>query len=164
MPAAPGALAAGDDDAPLTELCPGIVTLDGIRPISATTQTYDGDATLGPFGAVSIYELAAGDADVIIGRYDQALADCATYSATLADGTALEMGYAARDLGSYGDESHTYGNAGTADGFPIDNDIILIKSGDNLAIVTALHILALADGTISKPLAEGAVVVLEGLG
>ena len=75
---------------------------------------------------------------------------------------------ATRDLGSFGDASSGYGNAGTittADGtFPIDSDIILVRSGDNLALVTALHILSPADGSISVPLAEGSVAALGVLG
>ncbi len=160
MPAPPGALTLGGTDAPLAELCPGIVTLEGITPISATTQHYDGDPTLGPFGAVTVYELGDGDADVIVGRYDQAVTECASFTSALADGTALELGYVTRDLGSYGDGSPGYAVLGTAGGFPIDTDIILVRSGNNLALVTGLHILNPADGSVAKPLAEGAVAAL----
>ena len=167
MPAPPGGLAVGGNDPPLADLCPGITTLEGIEPISASSQGYDGDPALGPFGAITVYELAPGDADIIVGRYDQAVSECASYTTEL-DGNGLDLGYATRDLGSYGDASAGYGNAGTittADGtFPIDSDIILIRSGDNLALVTALHVLSPADGSISVPLAEGAVVALAVLG
>ncbi len=160
MPPAPTGLRATDNDPPLTDLCPGITTLDGIEPISATTQNYGGDPQLGPFGAVTIYELQPGDADTILARYDQAVAECAEFTSSLDDGTPLELGYVARDLGSFGDESFGYGVAGTAGGFPIDTDIVLIRSGDHLALVTALHILSPADGSVLGPLADGAVTAL----
>lgn len=167
MPDAPAGVSASDTDPPLADLCPGITTLAGIEPISATTQNYDGDPALGPFGAVTVYELAAGDADTIVGRYDQAVSECSAYTTEL-DGNGLELGYATRDLGSFGDGSPGFGNAGTittADGtFPIDSDIILVRSGDNLALVTGLHVLSPADGSIAKPLAEGAVTALGVLG
>ncbi|MCP4958675.1 MAG: ABC transporter substrate-binding protein [Actinomycetia bacterium] len=164
MPDPPGILTVASTDQPLGVLCPGITTLEGIEAISATTQNYAGDPQLGPRAAVTIYELGEGDADIILGRYDQALNECTEYSAELADGTALELGYAARDLGSFGPESYTYGLAGTAGGFPIDTDIVLIRSGNNLALVTALHILSPADGSVVTPLAESAAEILAGLG
>jgi hypothetical protein len=74
------------------------------------------------------------------------------------------VGDVTRDLGSYGDASPGYAVSGTAGGFAIDADIILVRSGSNLAIVTALHLLTPADGSISKPLADGAVAALAVLG
>lgn len=162
MPAAPAGLSTGNTDAPLEELCPGLVVLDGIEPISATTQNYLGDPSFGPFAAVTVYELAPGDADVILGRYEQALTDCAEYTATLDTGE-LAAGYVARDLGSFGDQSASYGNAGTVSGFPIDVDIVVVKTGDNLAIATSLHVGSAADGSVAT-LAEGAAEILAGLG
>jgi hypothetical protein len=164
MPGAPGTLTVADNEAPLEDLCPGITTLEGIEPISATTQTYDGDATLGPFASVTVYELAEGDADVIYGRYEQAVTDCADFVSALADGTELLLGYVARDLGSWGDETRSYGVLGTAGGFPIDTDIAVIRSGNNLALVTALYILAPADGTLVAELGDGAVAALAAAG
>lgn len=164
MPPPPAGLTIGNTDPPLPELCPGISFLDTIEPISGTHQQYVGDATLGPFAVINIYELAEGEADAIIGRYDQALIDCAQFSSVLeSTGAALELGYVDRDLGSWGDETHTYGNSGTADGFPIDSDIVLIKTGNNLAVVTSLHILTPADGSVAG-LAESAASILATLG
>ncbi len=163
MPAPPAGLTLGNTDPPLADLCPGITVLDGIAPISATSQSYTGDPTLGPFAAVNIYELAPGEVDTIIGRYDQAVTDCAEYSTTV-DGAAVEAGITTRDLGSHGDSTSGYGLVGTVDGFAIDTDIVLIRTGDNLAIVTALYVLAPADGGVVTPLAEGAAGILAGLG
>ncbi len=163
MPAAPAGLTIGNTDPPLSDLCPGISLLDTIEPASATYQQYVGDPTFGPFVNINIYELGDGEADAIIGRYDQALVDCADFTATLADGTVVIAGYVARDLGSWGDETHSYGNAGTAGGFAIDTDIVAIKTGNNLAIVTSLHVLAAADGSVAG-LAEEAAGILAGLG
>ena len=163
MPAPPDGMTPGNTDPPLADLCPGLTTLDGIDPISATFQAYTGDPTLGPFAQINIYELAAGDADVIIGRYDQALTDCAQYSTT-SDSGPVEAGFTTRDLGSFGESSNGYAVVGTVGGFAIDTDIVVIKTGDNLAIVTALYVLAAADGGIVTPLAEGAAGILAGLG
>lgn len=160
----PDGLTATNTDPPLEELCPGISLLDGIEPVSATFQQYRGaDPNLGPFVAINIYELASGDADAIVGRYDQALVDCAEFSAVSPTGAALELGYVARDFGSFGDESSGYGIPGTGDGFPIDTDTLLIKVGDNLAVVSSLHILSPADGSVTN-YADTAVEVLNGLG
>jgi peptide/nickel transport system substrate-binding protein len=162
MPPPPAGLTVGGTDPPLADLCPDVSLLDGIVPISATHQGYTGDPTFGPFPAISIYELAPGEADAIIGQYDLAVVDCAQYNATL-NGAAIVAGYSARDLGSWGDETYSYGNAGTVDGFAIDSDIILVKTGDNLAVVTALFVLAPTDGTAAE-LAEAAAGILAGLG
>ncbi|MCB0989590.1 MAG: ABC transporter substrate-binding protein, partial [Acidimicrobiales bacterium] len=156
MPAAPPGLRMAGNGPPLADLCPGITTLEGIEPISATSQSYPGDPQLGPNGQVTIYVLEPGDADTIIGRYEQAVAECVEFSTELDDGTPVNLGYVSRDLGSFGPESYGYGVAGDAGGFPIDSDIVLIRSGDNLALVTALHILSPADGSVVTPLAEGA--------
>lgn len=161
MPAPPTGLTVGGTDPPLEELCPGLSTLGEILPISATHQGYVGDPTFGPFGAVNIYELAPGEADEILGRYDQALVDCADYTATLDAGEVI-AGYVARDFGSYGDASAAYGNAGTISGFAIDTDIVVIKTGDNLAIVTMLYVVAEPDGAIAGLAAE-AEALLAGL-
>lgn len=164
MPAPPAGLTLGNTDPPLDVICPDISFLDTIEPISATHQQYVGDPTLGPFAVINIYELAEGQADEIIGRYDQALVDCAEFSSILpSTGAALELGYVSRDFGSWGDETHGYGSAGTADGFPIDSDIVLIKTGNNLAVVTSLHILSPADGSVAG-LAASAAEILTGLG
>ncbi len=162
MPAPPAALTVGDTEPPLPVLCPDIETLDGITPISATTQNYDGAPQVGPFGAITIYELEPGDADIVFERYEQALAECDAYSAVL-NGTALNLGYTTRDLGSWGDRSLTLANVGDAGGFPIDIDNILIQVGDDLALVTALHVLTPSDGSVSLPLAEAAAGILAGL-
>ncbi len=163
MPAPPTGLTVGSTDPPLDDLCPGISFLDTIVPITATHQIYGGDPTFGPFAAINIYELASGEADAIIGRYDQAVIECADYTATLAAGGNVIAGYTERDLGTWGDESHSYGNAGTVDGFAIDSDIVLIKRGDNLAVVTSLHILAEPDGTVVG-FADAADGILAALG
>lgn len=158
MPAPPAGLTAGSTDAPLEELCPGLSVLDAIVPISATHQNYAGDPTFGPFGAVSIYELAPGEADEIIGRYDQALVDCAEYTATLDAGEVI-AGYTERDLGAYGDDSRGYSNAGTISGFAIDTEIVVAKVGDNLTVVTMLYVVAESDGAVTG-LATEAVALL----
>lgn len=163
MPPPPAPLNLGKNEPPLVDLCPGLTTLEGITPISATYQGYTGDATLGPFAAINIYELAPGDADIIIGRYDQALADCADYTSTSASG-AVAAGFITRELGSFGDSSYGYAVVGTvAAVYAIDSDIVLIKTGDNLAIVTSLSVLVPADGSIVTPLAEAAAAILAGL-
>ena len=161
MPAAPTGLTAGGTDPPLEELCPGLSVLDAIVPISATHQSYGGDPTFGPFAAVNIYELAPGEAAEILARYEQALADCAEYSATIDAGQVL-AGYTARDLGSYGDVSAGYSNAGTINGAAIDTEIVVINTGDNLAIVTFLYVLSPSDGAITGLAAE-AEGILAGL-
>ncbi|MEM9651430.1 MAG: ABC transporter substrate-binding protein [Actinomycetota bacterium] len=164
LPPPPAGLTAAGNDAPLTELCPGISFLDTIEPISATFQQYQADPTVGPFVAINIYELAEGEADAIIARYDQAVVDCAEFSTVLeSTGAALELGYVERDFGSFGDETRGYGTAGTADGFPIDSDVVLIKTGNNLAVVTSLHVLSPADGTVVG-FAETAGEILASLG
>lgn len=153
MPAPPAGLNVGGNDAPLEELCPGLSALGAIAPISATYQGYVGDPTFGPFGAVNIYELAPGEADAVLATYEQALTDCADYTATLDAGEVI-AGYTARDLGSYGDTSAGYSNAGTISGFAIDTEIVVIKTGDNLAIVTMLYVVAEPDGAIAGLAAE----------
>ena len=47
--------------------------------------------------------------------------------------------------------------------YAIDSDIVLVKTGDNLAIVTSLSVLTPADGSIVTPLAEAAAAILAGL-
>ncbi len=164
MPAPPAGLTLGNTDPALSVLCPDISFLGDIVPISNTNQQFVGDPTLGPRVNIHIYELAEGEADEIIGRYDQATVDCADFSSVLeSSGAQLELGYVTRDLGTWGDESHSYGVAGTADGFGIDTDIVLIKTGTNLALVTSLHILSPPDGLIVGP-ATGAAAILDGLG
>ncbi len=158
------ALTLGDTSGPLVEVCPGITTLEGIDPISATTQNYVGDATVGPFAAVTVYELNEGDADIIVGRYDQALVDCTDFATTLSGGVDVNLGYEERDLGSFGENSASYGAVGDTGGFALDIDVILVRSGNNLALVTSLHVLDPAAGSVSKPLAEGAVAALAVLG
>lgn len=161
MPAPPTGLSVGGNDAPLEELCPGLSVLGSIVPASATHQGYVGDPTFGPFAAVNIYELAAGEAAEILARYEQALTDCADYTATLDAGEVI-AGYSARDLGSYGDASAGYSNAGTIAGFAIDTEIVVINTGDNLAIVTALYVVSPPDGAITGLAAE-AEGILAGL-
>lgn len=161
MPAPPAGLTIGGNDPPLEELCPGLSVLDTIVPISATHQGYVGDPTFGPFAAVNVYELAPGEADAILARYEQALTDCAEYTATLDAGEVI-AGYTARDFGSFGDASSAYGNAGTISGFAIDTDIVVIKTGDNLAVVTALYVVSPPDGAIAGLAAE-AEAILAGL-
>ena len=162
MPAPVGILTLGDTEPPLPLLCEGIVTLDGITPISATTQNYNGAPQVGPFGAVTVWELEPGDADTVFARYEQALAECSSYTSVL-DGTPLNLGYSERDLGSWGDRSLVLGNSGDAGGFPIDIDTIVMQVGDNVALVTSLHVLAAADGSVSVPLADGALEILNNL-
>ena len=99
----------------MVDLCPGLTTLDGVEPISATFQEYTGDPALGPFAAVNVYELAPGDADVVMGRYEQALTDCAEYTSQSDSGEVI-AGYSSRDLGSYGDASSGYAVVGTVGG------------------------------------------------
>lgn len=163
MPAPPAGLKVGNNEPPLPALCTDIGFLNEIVPITNTNQQFVGDPTLGPFVNIHIYELAEGEADEIIGRYEQATDECAEFSSILeSTGAKLELGYVTRDLGSWGDESYNYGVAGTADGFPIDTDIVLIKTGTNLALVTSLHILAPADGSVVGT-ADAASAILDGL-
>ena len=90
------------------------------------------------------------------------MAECSSYTSVL-DGTPLNLGYSERDLGSWGDRSLVLGNSGDAGGFPIDIDTIVMQVGDNVALVTSLHVLAAADGSVSVPLADGALEILNNL-
>ncbi|MGY9072786.1 MAG: ABC transporter substrate-binding protein [Acidimicrobiales bacterium] len=154
-------LALGNTDPPLADVCTDISFLEDIVPVSATHQRYNGVPTFGPFAAINVYELGEGEADAIMGRYALAAVDCVEFSSVL-NGQQLKLGYVVRDLGSWGDASASYGIVGTADGFAIDTSAILIKTGNNLAVVTTLHVLADADETI-LPFADAAEGILAGL-
>jgi peptide/nickel transport system substrate-binding protein len=140
MPPAPGTLTAAPGSPAGATLCPGLETFAGIEFITATYQAYNGVPTFGPFVAVSVYELNPGDADTILGRYEQALVDCATYTDSTSDGTPLNLGWISRDYGSFGESTVSYGVVGDAGGFPIDSDVMIIRNGDNLAILGDLNV------------------------
>ncbi len=162
--APPGILTKARGTEALETLCPGITTFEDVEFISATYQNYDGVPTFGPFVGIRIYELAEGDADVVLAKYAQAVADCATYTDALDDGTVLNLGWEVRDFGSFGDTSAGYGVAGDANGFPIDSDVLVIKTGNNLAILTDLNVGGASGGANIAALAPAVEEILAGLG
>ncbi|MBN4047608.1 ABC transporter substrate-binding protein [Acidimicrobiaceae bacterium AH-315-P05] len=161
--APPGILTKARGTEALETLCPAITTFEDIEFISATYQNYNGVPTFGPFVGVRIYELAEGDADIVLARYEQAVAECATYTDALDDGTPLNLGWVTRNFGSFGDTSASYGVAGDAGGFPIDSDILVIKTGNNLAIISDLNVGSASGGTNVTALAPAVAEILEGL-
>ncbi len=115
-----------------TEQCPGASPRDGLSPTSITAKSFSG-GDFGPFIGTMVYEFPAGEAEQYMASYaENAVGPCVSYNTTTSTGAPLSQATVVIDGKSYGDATGRYTIRGETGGFPVNTELVLIRSGDRL--------------------------------
>ena len=121
--------------------CPDWQPLKDLSPISISTRSLVGPSEFGPFMSITIYDMAEGEADLLIDAYlEGAAGPCAEYKDTAASGAPLSLGWAEADAPTHGDRSVTLFVRGDSAGTPVTSDVVLIRVGNYLGFMGLLTI------------------------